>query len=85
MAVQHGLSWCQEHGVEAVDVFFDYAGIENWATGRWQAKNEFTQVYARFVQMCDIIIRWHKVKSHSGNYWNDRADELAKQGAGSTH
>jgi ribonuclease HI len=80
MAVQYGLSWCQDHAVEAVGVFYDYVGIENWATGRWQAKNEFTQAYARFVQTCDIVIRWHKVKSHSGDYWNDRADELAKQG-----
>jgi ribonuclease HI len=63
-----------------VDIFYDYAGVENWATKRWQAKNEFTQAYAAFVRESGIRVYWHKVKSHSGDYWNDRADELAKQG-----
>jgi len=80
MAVQHALEWCQQHNVTEVDIFYDYAGVENWVTGRWQAKNEFTQAYVAFVQESGIHVYWHKVKSHSGDYWNDRADELAKQG-----
>ena len=28
-------------------------------------------------------MRWHKVDSHTGDRWNDRADALAKKGAGS--
>jgi ribonuclease HI len=80
MAVQYALEWCRQHDVAEVDIFYDYAGVENWPTKRWQAKNEFTQAYATFVQESDIRVYWHKVKSHSGDYWNDRADELAKQG-----
>jgi len=80
MAVQYALEWCRRHDVTDVDVFYDYAGVENWPTKRWQAKNEFTQAYAAFVQECGIRVHWHKVKSHSGDTWNDRADELAKQG-----
>jgi viroplasmin and RNaseH domain-containing protein len=34
------------------------------------------------VAECPIKIHWHKVDSHTGNRWNDRADALAKQGAG---
>lgn len=82
MAVQYALEWCRQHNVTDVDIFYDYAGVENWATKRWQAKNEFTQAYAAFVQESGIRVYWHKVKSHSGDYWNDRADELAKQGTG---
>lgn len=80
MAVQKALEWCQKHAVQTVDIFYDYAGIEHWVTGTWQAKNEFTRAYAGWVNSCGIAIRWHKVKSHSGDRWNDRADELAKQG-----
>lgn len=80
MAVQHALEWCQQHDVADVDIFYDYAGVENWPTKRWQAKNEFTQAYAKYVQECGVRVYWHKVKSHSGDVWNDHADELAKQG-----
>lgn len=80
MAVQKALEWCRQHDVKDVDIFYDYAGVEHWVTGSWRAKNEFTQAYAAFVRGCGIQIRWHKIKSHSGDRWNDRADELAKEG-----
>ena len=82
-AVEEALKWCREHSVDEVSIYYDYLGIEKWATGRWKANQPLTQEYTRFVSECPIKIHWHKVAAHTGNRWNDRADALAKIGAGS--
>lgn len=76
------MDYCAQHNISEVDIFYDYKGIEQWATGRWKTNKPLTQQYAATVRKSSVKVRWHKVKSHSGNEWNDRADELAKQGTG---
>jgi len=83
VAVKKALNWCCEHSVDEVSIYYDYLGIEKWATRQWKTNQPLTKDYARFVGECPIKIHWHKVDSHTGNRWNDRADALAKQGAGS--
>ena len=83
VAVKKALNWCCEHSVDEVSIYYDYLGIEKWATRQWKTNQPLTKDYARFVAECAIKIHWHKVDSHTGNRWNDRADTLAKQGAGS--
>jgi viroplasmin and RNaseH domain-containing protein len=85
IAVREALKWCREHSITEVSIYYDYLGIEKWATGQWKTNQPLTQDYARFVRECPIKIHWHKVDSHTGNRWNDRADALAKKGAGSIH
>jgi ribonuclease HI len=80
-AVYRAIEWCRARDVPEIEIFYDYAGIEKWATGGWKANKPATSAYAAFMGDCPISIRWHKVESHSGDYWNDRADQLAKQGA----
>jgi len=82
VAVKEALNWCCEHSVAEVSIYYDYLGIEKWATRQWKTNQPLTKDYARFVGECSIKIHWHKVDSHTGNRWNDRADALAKQGAG---
>ena len=82
-AVKESLKWCQEHSIDEVSIYYDYLGIEKWATGRYKANQPLTQEYARFVRECGIRIHWHKVAAHSGNRWNERADVLAKKGSAS--
>ena len=81
LAVEEALRWCQKNDVKEVSIFYDYLGIEKWATGAWKANQSLTQSYAKFVRASGIRIRWHKVASHTGNRWNDHADKLAKKGA----
>lgn len=83
IAVKETLNWCREHSINEVSIYYDYLGIEKWATRQWKTNQPLTQAYARFVSECPIRIHWHKVDSHTGNRWNDRADALAKKGAGS--
>jgi ribonuclease HI len=84
VAVKEALNWCLAHSVSEVSIYYDYLGIEKWATGKWKTNKPLTRDYARFVRDCPIKIHWHKVNSHTGDRWNDRADALAKQGAGPT-
>lgn len=83
IAVKEALKWCREHSIAEVSIYYDYLGIEKWATGQWKTNQPLTKEYALFVRECPIKIHWHKVASHTGNRWNDRADALAKKGAGS--
>lgn len=80
-AVGHALNWCKAQGYPLVDVYYDYLGIEMWATGQWKAKQPLTQRYQQFVRRLPLRILWHKVASHTGDRWNDYADDLAKRGA----
>ncbi len=75
------LEWCLAQGIAEVTLYFDYQGLESWATGTWRAKFPFTQYYARTVKASDITIHWIKVKSHSGIPENEIVDQLAKEGA----
>jgi len=80
-AVQEAIAWCREHSVAEVSLFYDYEGIEKWATGEWRANRPATRAYARAAGKWSVVVHWHKVESHIGNRWNDYADQLAKRGA----
>lgn len=78
-AVARALSWAADCGHKQVEIRYDYAGLEAWATGAWQAKQPFTRQYACLVrQMLRLIsITWTKVQGHSGEPGNERVDRLA--------
>lgn len=78
-AVAEALRWCQKHNVQAVTIYHDYEGLEAWAKGRWNAEQELTQKYAKFVRDSGVQIAWQKVTSHTGDLWNEKADQLARQ------
>ncbi|HXG91026.1 MAG TPA: RNase H family protein [Blastocatellia bacterium] len=80
-AVEEAIRWCQRNSVKEVSIYYDYYGVERWATGRWKTNQALTANYREFVRNSGVKIRWHKVASHTGNRWNERADYLAKQGA----
>lgn len=81
-AVRKALAWCLEEGIGEVTIHYDYQGLESWVTGRYRARIPLTAGYRDFVRGTGLSIRWRKVRSHSGNRWNDAADRLARRGAG---
>ncbi|MGM5481961.1 MAG: viroplasmin family protein [Nanobdellota archaeon] len=64
-----------------IHIYYDYYGIEYWATGKWNRNNQFTSHYHQFIQKRKdkLKIFFHKVPAHSGNKYNDMADRLAKE------
>ena len=79
-ATMEVIKYCQANNISKIDIYYDYKGIELWATGKWKANKPLTQSYRAFMQAQDIKVHWHKVKSHTGVKWNEVADDLAKQG-----
>lgn len=73
--------WAIKNGYDNLELRYDYEGIEKWATGAWKAKNTLTQKYAEYMQRQQnhIKISFGKVKAHSGDYYNEEADKLAKE------
>lgn len=65
-------------------IYHDYEGIAKWALGLWEAKKpgtiNYVEKYNEFTKK--IEIGFVKVKAHSGNKYNDLADELAKNELG---
>jgi ribonuclease HI len=80
VATMTALDWCQQNDIREVEIFYDYTGIEKWAKKKWQANLPLTQRYQAYMQATPVKVRFRKVESHTGNTWNDVADELAKKG-----
>ena len=80
LGAMYAVKWAQKAGYGKLEICYDYMGIEMWATGGWKAKNELTQKYAAFMKesgkTCEITFR--KIAAHTGDTYNEEADQLAK-------
>ena len=78
------MQYCVKNGIKHLEIHYDYEGIEKWCTGAWKRNKTGTVEYKKY---CDFIktkldITFVKVKGHSGDTYNERADRLAKKALG---
>ena len=73
--------YAEQNNIKEITIAYDYQGIESWALGFWKRNTNLTETYYQFMKekMKDIKIRFKKIKGHSGDKYNDLADELAKE------
>lgn len=75
----------KEIGLSELTIYYDYTGIEMWATGQWKCNKTGTAAYRDFMQKVredSFTVKFRKVKGHSGVPGNEIADQLAKEAVG---
>ena len=75
-----------EKGLPELAIYYDYLGIEMWATGGWKRNKTGTIAYYDYMQQVrdKLRVTFIKVKGHSGVEGNEEADRLAKEAVGIT-
>ena len=77
------VTYAEEYLADSLLIRYDYEGIEKWATGEWRAKKEGSEKYVEFMQKKrSMVIRFEHVRAHTGNKYNEMADDMAKAAAG---
>ncbi len=81
MGAEIAMNFALEKKVKSISIYYDYAGIEKWCTNEWAAKKAGTKKYKEAFEKASkyVQIRFVKVKAHSGNIYNEEADQLAKK------
>ena len=93
MGVEAAVRAASAMGLKDLIIHYDYAGLENWATGKWKAKTLMSKEYTDFMKAAEISglnVTFKKEDAHTigseklswGIVNNERADILAKRAVG---
>lgn len=84
MGCAHAVQLAVSKGIKELHIYYDYKGIEGWATGAWQRNKIGTIAYHDFMQEIQkqINLIFIKVPAHAGIEGNEIADRLAKEAVG---
>ncbi len=84
MGAAQAMKSASARGIRELVIYHDYEGIAKWCTGEWKAKKKWTKKYKAFYDEMakNMRISFVKVEAHSGDVYNDLADQLAKKAVG---
>lgn len=74
------LGWARSFGYTKIKIYHDYEGLAKWASGEWNANSKVAQYYVdKLLKEYAGVIEYVfvKVKGHSNNPYNNKADQLA--------
>ena len=83
-AIKQALGWIEKHKPAQVWIRYDSQYAANMTQGIWRPKQH--KEYIKYIREKEreankrSSVHWKHVKGHSGDTWNDRADELAEEG-----
>ncbi len=77
----YSIKYALEQKFTKIKIYFDYEGIEKWATKSWDAKSDIAVFYVNKIQDIKdkIQIKFQKVRAHVNIEFNEIADQLAKK------
>jgi ribonuclease HI len=80
LGVQKAVEWGIANGHAAMAIYYDYSGIEKWATSDWRANSHVSRKYKAYMDKISerVTVSFKKVTAHSGDFFNERADKLAR-------
>lgn len=78
------INYAINHNIDELHLYYDYIGIEKWYVSEWKAKSTIAIKYQEFAKEAKkkINVIFHKVKSHTNDYYNEKVDKLAKEALG---
>jgi len=82
LGVINAMDWAVSNNYEKVKIYHDYEGLSKWITGEWKVKSNVAEMFVSLYnnKFSDLLqVEFEKVKGHSNNKYNDKADELAKR------
>lgn len=70
-----------ELGYKKMYLHYDYRGIEDWALGNWKTNLDLTREYKKTYDEIKnkMEVEFIKVDAHTGVYYNELVDKLAKE------
>lgn len=84
LGAQMAMEYCLSNNIHNLKLFYDYEGIAKWALGEWKTEKYGTSEYKKFYDSIKdtLKVEFFKVPAHTGVYYNERVDELAKEALG---
>lgn len=81
---EFAMQYCIENNIPAIKIYYDYEGVSKWCLGDWKTNKDGTKAYKAYYDSIKdrLSVEFIKVKSHSGDKYNDIADYLAKKALG---
>ena len=84
IGAKEAMKFCIDNEIKSLDIYHDYEGIAKWCTGEWKANKLGTIAYRNYFNSIKnkLKVNFIKVTAHTGDEYNEIADQLAKNALG---